>query len=115
MSVTIWHNPNCSTSRKALEAIRAAGIEPTVVIYLKTPPGPSQIAQTCVSAGITPRQLVRRRGTDEAVLAAIDAAGDAELPALLSAHPAAIERPVVISAKGARLCRPLERLHEVVP
>jgi arsenate reductase (glutaredoxin) len=115
MSVVIWHNPKCATSRKVLELIRARGVEPRIVDYVKSPPSAAQIKTVLAEMGMKPRELLRRRGT------AFDALGlddpkrtDAELIAAMAAHPILIERPVVRSQKGTRLCRPVERLKEIL-
>jgi arsenate reductase (glutaredoxin) len=113
--VTIWHNPACSTSRKVLDLIRAAGIEPTVVEYLKAPPSAADIRAVLKETGLAPRDLVRRRGTPYEDLGLDDpAVADAALVAAMAAHPILIERPVVRTARGSRLCRPPERLHEIL-
>jgi arsenate reductase len=113
--VTIWHNPACSTSRKVLDLIRAAGIEPTVIDYLKAPPSAADIQAVLKEAGLTPRDLIRRRGTPYQDLGLDDlAVADAALVEAMAAHPILIERPVVRTARGSRLCRPPERLHEIL-
>jgi len=115
MTVTIWHNPKCGTSRKVLAAIRARGIEPTVIEYLKNPPSAAEIRAALKDMGIGPRELLRRRGSP------YDALGlgkpkwtDAELVAFMTKHPLMIERPVVRTSKGSRLCRPPDRLEEIL-
>jgi len=115
MTVTIWHNPKCATSRKVLDLIRASGIEPKIVHYVNAPPSIAAIAAALEAMAMKPRDLLRRRGTpfDELDL------GDARLPdaaliAAMHAHPILIERPVVQSPKGTRLCRPPERVHEIL-
>lgn len=113
MTVTIWHNPKCSTSRKVLDALRARGIAPTIVDYLKTPPRAAEIKAVLAEAGISARDLVRRRGTPYDALG-LDGASDAALIAAMAEHPVLIERPVVRTAKGTRLCRPPERLQEIL-
>lgn len=107
--VTIYHNPNCSNSRGALELIHAAGITPTVVEYLETPPSRAELADLLRRAGLTPREAIRTKETlyRELNLAAAD--DDAMLDAMI-AHPVLIERPLVVTAKGVRLCRPPERV-----
>jgi len=114
-SVTIWHNPKCSTSRKVLDMIRAAGIEPTIVDYVKTPPSIADIKAVLAEIGAGPRDLLRRRGTPYDELGLDDQKlGDAALVAAMHQHPILIERPVVRAAKGTRLCRPAERLEEIL-
>jgi arsenate reductase len=115
MAVTIWHNPKCATSRKVLAQIRARGIEPRIVEYLKNPPAAAEIRAVLKDAGIGPRQLLRRRGTPYDELG-LDKPKwtDAELIAAMAKHPILIERPVVRSRKGTRLCRPPERVNEIL-
>jgi arsenate reductase (glutaredoxin) len=113
--VTIWHNPKCSTSRKVLDMIRAAGVEPTIVDYVKTPPSIADIKAVLAEMGARPRDLLRRRGTPYDELGLDDQKlADAALIAAMHEHPILIERPVVRSAKGTRLCRPTERLEEIL-
>jgi arsenate reductase (glutaredoxin) len=114
--VVIYHNPACSTSRKVLGMIREAGVEPRVVEYLKTPPSRAELVDLLHLMGLTPRQLLRRRGTPFEDLGLGDPAksDDALIDAIL-AHPMLMERPVVVGPRGARLCRPPERVQEVLP
>jgi arsenate reductase len=115
MRVTIWHNPKCGTSRKVLEMIRAKGVEPTIVDYVKSPPSVAEIKAALAQMGAKPRELLRRRGTPYDELGLDDVKlGDAALIAAMHAHPILIERPVVRTAKGTRLCRPPERLEEIL-
>ena len=115
MTVTIWHNPKCATSRKVLDAIRAAGISPEVVDYVKTPPSPAAIRDVLKAMGLKPRALLRRKGTPYEVLGLDDPKlSDAALIAAMHEHPILIERPVVQTEKGTRLCRPPERLNEIL-
>jgi arsenate reductase len=115
MTVTIWHNPACSTSRKVLAAIRDRGIEPTIVEYLKDPPSAAEIKAALKEMGIGARELLRRRGTpyDDLKLGE-PSRTDSELIAAMTKHPILIERPVVRTRKGTRLCRPAERLDEIL-
>ena len=114
-SVVIWHNPKCATSRKVLELIRAEGIEPTIVDYVKTPPTAAQIKTALAEMRMKPRELLRRRGTPFDELGLDDPKhSDAALIAAMAAHPILIERPVVRGPKGTRLCRPVERLKEIL-
>jgi arsenate reductase len=114
-SVVIWHNPKCATSRKVLELIRAKGIDPEIVDYVKSPPSVAQIKAVLKEMGIKPRELLRRRGTPFDELGLDDPKrSDAELIAAMSQHPILIERPVVRSRKGTRLCRPVERVKEIL-
>lgn len=115
MSVTIWHNPKCGTSRKVLEMIRAKGIEPTIIDYVKNPPSVAAIKAVLKEMGAKPRDLLRRRGTPYDELGLADGTlGDAALIAAMHAHPILIERPVVRTPKGTRLCRPPERLKDIL-
>jgi len=114
-SVVIWHNPKCATSRKVLELIRAKGIEPRIVDYVRSPPSAAQIKTALKEMRMKPRELLRRRGTPFDELGLDDPKRtDAELIAAMAAHPILIERPVVRSQKGTRLCRPVERLKEIL-
>ena len=115
MNVTIWHNPKCATSRKVLEMIRAKGIEPTIVDYVKSPPSVADIKAVLKEMGGKPRDHLRRRGTPFDALGLDDRKlTDAALIAAMAEHPLLIERPVVMSRKGARLCRPPERVKEII-
>jgi len=113
--VVIYHNPACATSRKVLGMIRAAGVTPRVVEYLKTPPDRTELLDLPRRMGLTPRQLLRRRGTPYDALALGDpAVTDAAIVDAILAHPILMERPVVAGPGGVRLCRPVERVHEVL-
>lgn len=115
MSVVIWHNPKCSTSRKVLELIRAKGVEPRIIDYVKSPPSAAEIRTVLKEMGLRPRELLRRRGTPFDALGLDDPKrSDAELIAAMAEHPILIERPVVRSPKGTRLCRPVERVQEIL-
>jgi arsenate reductase (glutaredoxin) len=115
MSVTIWHNPKCATSRKVLGLIRDAGIEPEIVDYVKAPPSAASIRSALTAMGMRPRDLLRRRGTPFEELGLDDPAlSDAALIAAMHAHPILIERPVVRSPKGMQLCRRPERVHDLL-
>lgn len=114
MKATIWHNPNCGTSRKTLALLEEApGVEVTVVEYLKTPPSAEKLAQLYRDAGITPQQGLRLRGTD-AEERGLPSASDGEVLAAMAANPALIERPLVETGKGVRLCRPQDKIHEIL-
>jgi arsenate reductase len=114
--VVIYHNPSCTTSRKVLGMIRAAGVEPRVVEYLKTPLGRQELTDLLRRMDMTPRQLLRRRGTPYDALGLEDKArSDEVLIDAILAHPILMERPVVVGPRGVRLCRPPERVHEVLP
>ncbi|HVG50542.1 MAG TPA: arsenate reductase (glutaredoxin) [Xanthobacteraceae bacterium] len=115
MSVTIWHNPKCSTSRKVLEAIRSHGIEPKIVLYVETPPSEQDIKAVLKDTGLSTRELLRRNGTPYDELGLDDPKfTDAKLVALMHKHPLLIQRPVVSTKKGTRLCRPPERVEEIL-
>jgi arsenate reductase len=115
MSTVIWHNPNCSTSRKVLEMIRANGVEPAIVEYVKNPPSAAEIKSALDAMGMSPRELLRRRGTPYDDLDLDNPKRtDAELVAAMAAHPILIERPVVRTRKGTRLCRPAERVKDIL-
>lgn len=115
MKVTIWHNPKCATSRKVLDLIRSKGIVPEIVDYVASPPSVADIKAVLKEAGLAPRDLLRRRGTPHDELGLDDPAlSDAQLIAAMHAHPILIERPVLRTSKGARLCRPPERALEII-
>ena len=107
--VTIYHNPACGTSRNTLAMIRASGVEPEVIEYLKTPPNREKLIELIAQMGIAPRDLLREKGTPYADLNLSDLTlgDDALLDAMLQ-HPILINRPIVVTAKGAKLCRPSE-------
>ena len=114
--IIIYHNPDCGTSRNALGLIRNAGIEPHVVEYLKTPPSRALLEQLIERAGIKPRDLLREKGTPFAELGLDDPAlRDAELIDAMMAHPVLINRPLVVSPLGVRLCRPSEAVLDLIP
>jgi arsenate reductase len=113
--VVIYHNPACATSRKVLGMIRGAGIEPRVVEYLKTPPNREELLDLLRRMGMTPRQLLRRRGTPYGELGLDDPArSDEALIDAILAHPILMERPIVVGPRGVRLCRPPERVQDVL-
>jgi arsenate reductase len=114
--VTIYHNPACATSRKVLGMIREAGVEPRVIEYLKTPPTRAELVDLLGRMGMRPRDLLRRRGTPYQELGLDDPGktDDALVDAIM-AHPILMERPVVAGPRGVRLCRPVERLKDVLP
>ena len=113
--IIIYHNPECGTSRNALAMIRNAGIEPHVVEYLKTPPSRAMLESLIARAGITPRALLREKGTPFAELGLSDPAlTDAQLLDAMMAHPILINRPIVASPKGTRLCRPPETVLDLL-
>ena len=114
MKATIWHNPGCGTSRKTLAILEETpGVEVTVIEYLKNPPSAAKLAQIYRDAGITPAQGLRLKGTD-AEESGLPQAGDAAVLAAMAAEPRLIERPLVETEKGARLCRPQDKVHEIL-
>ena len=114
--VVIYHNPECGTSRNALAMIRNAGIEPHVVEYLKTPPSRALLEQLIDRAGITPRDLLREKGTPYAELGLADLSlSDEQLVDAMMAHPLLINRPLVVSPQGVKLCRPSEAVLDLIP
>lgn len=114
--IIIYHNPACGTSRNALAMIRNAGIEPHVVEYLKTPPARALLVQLIERAGLTPRQLLREGGTPYAELGLVDErlSDDGLLDAMME-HPILINRPLVVTPIGVRLCRPSEAVLDILP
>ena len=115
MRVTIYHNPRCGTSRKVLAAIRARGIEPEIVEYLKAPPDAARLRALLAAMGVPARALLRRKEAAFAERGLDDPAkDDAALVAAMAAHPILIERPIVVTDRGAVLCRPAERVAEVL-
>jgi arsenate reductase len=115
VDIVIYHNPACGTSRNTLAMIRNAGIEPHVVEYLKTPPSRALLVELINRAGITPRELLREKGTPYAELGLADASltDDALVDAMI-AHPLLINRPLVVSPLGVRLCRPSEAVLDLL-
>lgn len=116
MSVTIYHNPGCGTSRNTLGLIRNAGIEPTVIAYLETPPSRVELVSLIARMGIRPRALLRQKGTPYAALGLDDPAlTDDDLIDAMMAHPVLINRPIVVTPLAARLCRPSEAVLDILP
>jgi arsenate reductase len=114
--IVIYHNPACGTSRNVLELIRNTGVEPHVVEYLKTPPSRVMLTQLIDRAGITARQLLREKGTPYAELGLDDATiGDDALIDAMMDHPVLINRPLVVTPLGVRLCRPSEAVLDILP
>jgi len=114
--IIIYHNPECGTSRNTLAMIRNAGIEPHVVEYLKTPPSRALLESLILRAGISPRDLLREKGTPFAELGLADPAlTDAQLIDAMIAHPVLINRPLVVSPLGVKLCRPSEEVLSLIP
>src|ERR1700722_18742866 len=116
MSVTIYHNPDCGTSRNALAMIRESGEEPEIIEYLQTPPTRDRLAELIAAMEIPVRALLREKGTPYEELGLADAKWtDDELLDVMIAHPILINRPIVITPKGARLCRPSDRVLDLLP
>jgi arsenate reductase (glutaredoxin) len=116
MDITIYHNPACGTSRNTLALIRAAGIEPKVIEYLKTPPSRDTVRALAAATGEPLRALIREKGTPFAELGLADTAlTDDHLLDAIEAHPVLLNRPIVVSPKGTRLCRPSEAVLPLLP
>jgi len=116
MNVTIYHNPECGTSRNTLGLIRNAGIEPTVIEYLRNPPGRTTLADLISRAGLSVREAVREKGTPFVELGLDDpATTDEQLIDAMLAHPILINRPFVVTSAGVRLCRPSEVVLDILP
>lgn len=114
MKATIWHNPACGTSRKTLAILHETpGVEVTVVEYLIDPPSAEKLAQLYRDARLTPQQGLRLRGTD-AEERALPQASDSQVLAAMAAEPKLIERPLVETGKGVRLCRPQDKVREIL-
>ena len=115
MSVTIYHNPDCGTSRNTLAVIRQSGEEPEVIEYLKTPPSRARLVELIKAMGIPVRALLREKGTPYAELGLVDPKWtDDELIDLMLKHPILINRPIVVTPKGVRLCRPSEAVLDLL-
>jgi arsenate reductase (glutaredoxin) len=116
MDAIIYHNPDCGTSRNTLAMIRNAGIEPHVVEYLKTPPSRALLQQLVARMGISLRDLLRQKGTPYAELGlGNDALTDDQLLDAMMAHPILINRPIVVTPHGVKLCRPSELVLDILP
>jgi arsenate reductase len=116
VDVIIYHNPDCGTSRNTLAMIRNAGIEPHIIEYLKTPPSRVLLVQLLARAGMSVRDVLREKGTPYAELGLSDTSlTDAQLLDAIEAHPILMNRPIVVSALGVRLCRPSEAVLDIMP
>jgi arsenate reductase len=116
MDVIIYHNPACGTSRNTLGLIRNAGVAPHVIEYLKCPPSRAMLADLIERIGVPVRAVLREKGTPYAELGLDDSAlGDDALLDAMIAHPILINRPIVVTPKGVRLCRPSEHVIELLP
>ena len=116
MTITIYHNPDCGTSRNTLAMIRQSGEEPEVIEYLKTPPSREQLVELIAAMDTTPRDLLREKGTPYGELGLGDTRwSDDELIDFMMAHPILINRPIVVTPLGTRLCRPSEAVLDILP
>ena len=116
MTVTIYHNPNCGTSRNVLAMIRQSGQEPVVIEYLKNPPTRQRLKELIAAMGIPVRALLREKGTPYAELGLADPKWtDDHLLDFMMAHPILINRPIVVTPKGVRLSRPSEKVLDILP
>jgi arsenate reductase (glutaredoxin) len=116
MTVTIYHNPNCGTSRNVLAMIRQSGEEPVVIEYLKNPPSRERLTELVKAMKIPVRALLRERGTPYAELGLGDPKwSDEQLLDFMIAHPILINRPIVVTSKGVKLCRPSETVLDILP
>ena len=116
MSVTIYHNPDCGTSRNTLEMIRQSGVEPIVIEYLVTPPDRAHLIAMIKAAGLTLREAIRIKDTPYAALGLDDMSlSDTALLDAMAAHPILINRPFVVTDLGVRLCRPSEAVLNILP
>lgn len=115
-NITIFHNPDCGTSRNTLALIRHSGVEPDVIEYLKTPPSKAQLKHLIDAMGIPVREVLRQKGTPYAELKLDDLKwSDDELLDFMLAHPILINRPIVVTPLGTKLCRPSEAVLEILP
>jgi len=116
MSITIYHNPDCGTSRNTLAMIRQSGVEPEVIEYLKTPPTRQKLMTMIADAGLTVREAIRQKDTPYDALGLADLAlTDAQLLDAMEAHPILFNRPFVVTARGTRLCRPSQLVLDILP
>lgn len=116
MTIRIYHNPACGTSRNTLAMIRESGVEPEIVEYLKTPPTRDELVQLLKDMGMSPRDLLRRKGTPYDALGLDDPKWtDTEIVEFMLAHPILMNRPIVVTPNGTRLCRPSEVVVDILP
>ncbi|MCW5698521.1 MAG: arsenate reductase (glutaredoxin) [Rhodospirillales bacterium] len=116
VTITIYHNPNCGTSRNVLAMIRNSGDEPTIIEYLKTPPSREQLIDLITRMGVPVRDLLRRKGTSYDELGLDDAKwSDDDLIDFMMEHPVLINRPIVVTDLGVKLCRPSETVLDILP
>ena len=115
-TITIYHNPDCGTSRNVLALIRNSGVEPTIIEYLKTPPGRTRLVELIAQMKLPVRELLRRKGTPYDELKLDDPAWtDEQLLDFMAAHPILMNRPIVVTPLGTRLCRPSEAVLDILP
>lgn len=115
-TITIYHNPKCGTSRNVLALIRNSGVEPEVIEYLKTPPTKARLAELVAATGQGVRALIREKGTPYAELGLADAKwSDDQLLDFMLVHPILINRPLVVTPLGVKLCRPSETVLDILP
>jgi arsenate reductase (glutaredoxin) len=116
MSVTIYHNPDCGTSRNTLAMIRQGGTEPEIIEYLKSPPSRARLKELIAAMGISVRALLREKGTPYSELGLADPRWtEDQLLDLMLVHPILINRPIVVTPKGVKLCRPSEAVLDILP
>ncbi|MDM0005868.1 arsenate reductase (glutaredoxin) [Variovorax sp. J22G73] len=114
--MTIFHKPNCSTSRNVLGLIRESGVEPEIVLYLETPPSKKKLRELAKAMGLGPRDLLRTKEAPyEELKLANEALSDDQLFDAIVAHPILLQRPIVVSPRGTLMCRPWERVREILP
>lgn len=114
--MTIFHKPNCSTSRNVLGLIRESGVEPEIVLYLETPPSKKKLRELAKAMGLGPRDLLRTKEAPyEELQLANEALSDDQLFDAIVAHPILLQRPIVVSPRGTLMCRPWERVREILP
>ncbi len=115
MSTIIYHNPNCTTSRNVLALLQERGLKPQIIEYLKTPPSRARLSELLAQMGKKPRDILRKNGTPYAELGLDDPSlSDEKIFDAIEAHPILIERPIVVTPEGVRLCRPKEILFELI-
>lgn len=116
MTITIYHNPDCGTSRNTLAMIRKSGVEPEIIEYLKTPPTRDRLAWLIAQAGLSVRDAIRQKDTPYQALGLADSSlDDRTILDAMMAHPILINRPFVVTERGVRLCRPSEVVLEILP
>jgi len=114
--MTIYHKPNCSTSRNVLQLIRESGVEPEIVLYLETPPGKKKLRELAKAMGLGARDLLRTKEAPYEELGLADEKlSDDQLFDAIVAHPILLQRPIVVSPRGTLMCRPWERVREILP